>query len=361
MTIHAIKNIISHSIKHTSNRSIASVSKSIVNLAEKNKQALDLTGSNVNFIPVDKSLTSEFLKGLLKIEEKTPLETYTRIKDEMLKALGYKNPETIILEFSKSSTHSEYEIRTGKLKLGKRNISKERLIASLRHEIEHMLQFVKIYKTKGKDGFAKALLAYRKNNNIKTSENIEDIIEQINIKFYDAMAKNTSIINFDAEKYYRAMCEYKENDGSFENGYKYYNNLLEKDAYAITKKILKSLGQDCTTAADVFPANYEEMIRVLKSNNVHKYFYESILNFLETAAQIQEKVKPTGLKRFLQLYTDASNGIELADTDKHWTEKLLKKISSDNFIKEIGQKPHQQVETWLKERKYTVEDLIKDL
>ena len=361
MAISAIEKTISCSIKSIPHKSLEAASKPAAVQIAESRQIAGLVNSNASFIRPDKSLNFDFLRSLLKIKEGSTVETYTKIKDEMLKAMGFRHPELLKLELTKSKALSRYVFTTGEIRLGDPNIfPKERLIASLRHEMEHMVQSLKIYKAKGKECFAEAMLAQQRYNKRVPTETVEDVIKRMDINFFETMSKDVSIVDFDVKKYYKALCEYTNDNSTFESCYKYFNSLLEKDAYAVTRKVLKALGQDCTVAPDVFPANYTRLLSLLKSNGIHKDYNEEILETLEFFAKMKEALNPADFKRFIQLYQSAEKGIEPTKSDRIWAKKILKKMEQDSFIKEIGQRPYQQMETWLKEGKYTIEDLIKE-
>ena len=319
--------------------------------------------NNYNFVHVDKSLTPQFLKELLKIECNTPLETYTKIKDEILKALGFKHPELVELAFNKSMTESRYEFRSGKILIAKsKTIPKERKIASIRHEIEHLLQSLKIYKAKGKEGFASAMLEYRENNSLPPIKTVEDYIKLMNLEFFETMSKDVSIIGFDTERYYNALCKYKEPNGTLAVDFRYYTNLLEKDAYEITKKVLKALGQDTTVSPDLFPANYETMIQLLNNKKITKICHEWILGDLIGFANVKELTKTsTDFKRFLQIVKDIRANKKVDPIEEDWAIKLCSKTEKEVFVKKAGQKPYQQVEAWLRNGIFTLDDLIKNI
>ena len=327
------------------------------------KLVTKLTYNTYNLVQIDKSLTPEFLKGLLKIECDTLLETYTKIKDEILKALGFKHPELLKLAFNKSIDNSGYEFRTGRILLAKsKTIPKERMIASIRHEIEHMLQALKIYKAKGKEGFASAMLKYRQNNNLTEIKTVENFIKKMDLEFFETMSKDVSIIGFDAERYYNALCKYKEPIGTLESEYLYITNLLEKDAYAITKRVLKALGQDTTLLHEkFFPANYTTMVELLNNKKIPHFCHEIILSELIDFAKVREATTPENFKRFLRIVKDARADKEVELNEKAWAEKLYSKTQKEAFDKKVGQKPFQQVETWLRNGIFTLDALIKNI
>lgn len=364
MKIQPITKLISYASKASLCKSSGIVSMPVIKQAfgDKFELATGFIGNSRPFAKPDKSFEPEFLRKLLKIEGKTDLETYSMIKDEILKAMGFKHPEALKIIFSKSTAQSEYVFTLGQIKLcSGEGETKERLIASIRHELEHMLQSVKIYKAKGKESFAEAMLARQKSNGIVPNETVEDVIKRMKLEFFETMEKDVSIEGFDVERYYKALCEGIADDGSLGAGYKYYSNLLEKDAYLCTRKVLRALGQNSTIIADIFPANYKNLLELLKNKGIHEHWYEDILNELVIFARIKEAETPENFKKFLKICKDGKKGVKLTQQDQTWALKRMKKIKNLNLLEKMGQKPSLQVETWLKENKFTIEDILGDI
>ena len=180
MTVQAIEKTVSNIIKTSLCKKAKSASKIAVAKTGQHKPVTELTDSTSRFIRVDKSLNPEFLKGLLKIEGKTPLDTYTKIKDEILKAMGFKHPEALKVSLTNSEDAiAEFMFKSGEIHICDTKLPKEEIIATLRHELDHMEKFVKIYKSSGKETFAKAIIAYRKLNGVKTPENTEEVLKHL--------------------------------------------------------------------------------------------------------------------------------------------------------------------------------------
>ena len=101
-------------------------------------------------------LSADFIKSLLKIEGNTKIETATMIKDEILKAMKYKKPSTLILtESPKLEAPASFILAEGKIGFRQKldPDTKEMLIAVLYHELDHMDKFVKLYKALGEEAF----------------------------------------------------------------------------------------------------------------------------------------------------------------------------------------------------------------
>ena len=150
------------------------------------------------------------------------------------------------------------EVSQGKICVNESNCSVSRIISTFRHELEHLDQFVKIYKTMGEKTFLDALASIAKRQNPEAKININ-----FNKKFYELMSKDADTTNFDSKKYFKAMNEYTSFSYDASKAYKYYNNLLEKDAYSVERKILSSLGEDPVVSADAFAHNYKTLVNLL--------------------------------------------------------------------------------------------------
>ena len=331
-------------------RPIAQNSRGIFEIAD------GVIGDTCHFTHVDRSLNPEFLKGLLKIEGKNPEETYTLIKDEMLKAMGYKHPDSLgLLEVSGGL--SAYHPAGGHLYMNLSEVAnKKQIIALIRHELDHMDKYVKMYKAKGKDAFAKIILGSDKKNYNPIT--IEVILKNLNTKFYETMSKDVSIEGFDAEKYYRDMLDYQRIGKSLESKYKYYNSELEKDAYAVQRKVLEILGEKPIVLPDTFPSNYPTMLELLNKKGIPKQQQEDVIDILIIISQMQElKIPNEDIKKSIILSRDFQAGKEISAKDKAYLYKIFGKITHNDLI-DMGQKPYQQIEKWLREGKFSMEDVL---
>ena len=78
------------------------------------------------------------------------------------------------------------------------------------------------------------------------------------------------------------------------------------------------------------------------------------------AAKVKKAESPNNYKRFIKMVCDAKTGREITQKEEDWVVKILSKINKDDFAKKEGQRPYQQVETWLREGKFIAEDIMKD-
>ena len=321
-----------------------------------------------SFTHIDKSLSPKFLKSLVEIYKKniSLLQKATIIKDELLKAMGYKHPEILkIVPADPEQSCSSYEATQGVLCFSEDVPSIEIFIAMLRHEVEHMDESVKIYKTKGEKAMLNAFLNIAKLNNMDCPKSII-----INNAFYDIMSKDVSTDGFDTEKYYKALCKYispKKEWCYYSSSYKYFNNLLEKDAYAVTRKVLKALGKDAVTPPDMFPKNYETMVKLLNKNGIPSKYHDNVLFVLDITARLKSIECPENVKRYLKIWEDIYDHNYVSPEDIDWYKKIAEKIDKTGEVVgtlqsvQKNQEYYQQVETWLREGKFFAEDILKDM
>ena len=314
----------------------------------------------------DKSLSPKFLKSLVEIYKKniSLLQKATIIKDEVLKAMGYKHPEILkIVPAEPEQFCSSYEATQGVLCFSEDVPSIEIFIASLRHEVEHMDQFVKIYKTKGEKAMLNAFLNIAKLNNMDCPKSII-----INNAFYDIMSKDVSAEGFDSEKYYKAMSKYVNFDFARPSKkFKYHNNLLEKDAYNVERKVLKALGKDPITTADYFPKNYKTLLKLMNKNGIPSKYHDNVLLVLDITARLKSIECPENVKRYLKIWVDKNNHNYVSPEDIDWFKKIAEKINKtgkvDGTLQSVqkNQEYYQQMEKGLREGTFCVTQILENM
>ena len=323
------------------------------------------------FTHVDKSLSPKLLKSLAAAGKGNINLTMkvAKMKDVLLRAMGYKHPEELKIVFRSKGSPMSYSPELGQIVITNGQYSVEYFIAALRHELEHMDQFVKIYKTKGKDVFLKSLIhLFQKNNPNKTKPDIEKVRNSFNSKFYEIMAKDVSVEDFDAEKYYRAMLGYKGSSDGLSNAYRYHNNLLEKDAYDVTRKVLKALGKDPVVSSDVMPVNYKTLIKLLNDNGIAQQYHDGQLGMLHSIAEVKIIETPENYKRFVKIWDDFADGTELSAEDKAWFDGMFVRINAPYSNESITSKAiricqdcYKQVELWLRKGLYCPKAILNNL
>ena len=139
----------------------------------------------------------------------------------------------------------------------------------------------------------------------------------------------------------------------------YYHNPLEKDAYALQKYVLATLGKDDFVVADTFPKSYLTAVRTLFKNpgkiNLENDDIEDCLEGLYMLARLKcveqtpDVVKLQKLiSKTLQNSYSTGKGV-LSNTEKEWIFETYNKTISNKELKEMGQKPSELVQSWLEQ------------
>lgn len=297
-------------------------------------------------------LSADFIKSLLNIKGKTQIETATLIKDEILTAMNYKNPSALrIIENPISVGAGSFNTATGKITLNQIPESKEELIAMLYHELDHMDKQVKVYKALGADSFE--ALMKRKLTEFQQKK------FKCNKDFYETMSKDVSLESFNVNRYKRAISKYPRHpQEDLFSQCLYYHNPLEKDAYALQKYVLATLGKADFVVADTFPKSYMTAVRTLFKNpgklkpDEIEEFVEGLYLFarLKCVKQTPDVKK---LRTFIaQGLDDLYNGRKWSRPDnipEQTLGELYNRFLDNKTLKEMGQKPSELVQSWLEQ------------
>lgn len=178
--------------------------------------------------------------------------------------------------------------------------SDEAIICILRHELDHMEVFTKLYKKIGGEEFEKLLpVLYGKG---------PEGMPEVNHKFYKEMSKHVNIDNFDADKFIYAIKNYY--DGTL--GDSHYKNFI-----LITKNFDNALEDSAREK------QYE--LESLMGVRTLKDFYSMI----EETKKLVSKIKATGVNDeekinqiFDTLYTKAQEETGLEDKTHNWGKIL---------------------------------------
>lgn len=321
-----------------------------------------------SFTHSDKTLEPKFLKRLLDIgnENISVLQKYAMIKDEMLKAMGYKHPEELKILPLKRQTVASYEASQGVIYISDQmKMPPAMIIATLRHELEHLDQFVKIYKTMGEKAFLETITNFikRLNPELKPSE----INIKLNKRFYEIMSKDADTKNFDSKKYYKAMCEYTPFSYDASKAYKYYNNLLEKGAYSAERKILSSLGEDPVVSADAFPHNYKTLVILMNDNKIQLQYQDNVLQVLRLAAQIKSIETNKNFKKIWGIWVNKQKNIAVTANEEELLNQSLNKVKEiycSSFVTlkqvELDKVCSNQIESWLRKGIWYFENILNE-
>ena len=190
-----------------------------------------------------------------------------------------------------------------------------------------------------------------------------EVENSFNEHFYETMAKDADITNFDAEKYYKAQYEYPLPSDKFSLSFKYYNNLLEKEAYDVERKVLKALGKDPVVAADFFPENYETMLKLMEKSGFPEEMYDFLLYELKILVHLKNIKKPGDIMKFLDVWSDIKDH-KVTPGDMTWWNKTASDIlHREPTLKSLKEekKCHKAIESFLREGQFTVQDVLNNL
>lgn len=124
------------------------------------------------------------------------------------------------------SGYAAYFMPLGKIVFDKKycdrpdsEFSDEAIMCILRHELDHMEVFAKLYKKLGKEEFTKTVSGMLE----KFPEGMRDI----NYEFYEEMSKHVNIDNFDADKYVYAIKNYYSGANLNDTPYKKFTGITK--------------------------------------------------------------------------------------------------------------------------------------
>ena len=295
-------------------------------------------------------LSESFVKSLTQIKGKDRVETYSKIKDAILKKMGYTNPKLIKVEAangfqSLSCPGAAWSEESASIIIGDiaKNTNIENGIAMIYHEIDHMDKFVKLYKSLGEGKFQRLV---SKRNPEAT----------LNLDIYREMSKNADIMGFNAGKYSKAYLEYPEKMKGYSDMYKYLNNPLEVEAFTVQSKIQKILGLSEFTTKDAFPKNYKAMLDSLAKQGItdvqqQDLIIQNILSMCQSKV-LDSKAFELACKRHKNIKLTSQEVNYLKDTEA----KLLK--SDLNAYCSDFQAAHSEAEELINKGLFTLDDVI---
>ncbi len=306
----------------------------------------------------DMSLTPDFLKSLLRTEGKTNTEKIINMKDKMLRAMGYKNPELLDIKINNSMDYfMGFEPESGKLILNEAFIDSPLMcsdlseaIALLRHEFDHLDKFVKTYKYAGADKFLSSLKQRANTLGIKN--------QKVNLDFYKQMSKEVDITNFEGKTWLEAISDVKasnvkENTNYFDeflNEYFYAGQKLEESAYGIQSKVQETFGKSPLTFYDVHYNDFDKVLKALE--NVPEKTRGQTFHDLYQASYIMQQTGDISLVK------------ALTQKPETLTSKILDKFKSIELHLPTLQEKREvllTVQNWLNSGKYTIEDILPTL
>ena len=301
-------------IRPVSIQNTQAVSKNISNIMPKqcnevtNQVTKELPSYPISFcsaqIQQHSKGSTPYVAKQLKALEGTLDEKLPKAKDIILKDVGLPSDLVECVD-QECSGYAAYSAPLGKIIINKKrcqqpnaDFSDEAVMCILRHELDHLEVFAKLYKAVGGEEFEKLL-------KVLYGENIP----KVNHEFYKEMSKHVNTDNFDSNKYIEAINNYyKASLGTshyknFTGITKNFNNALEKSAQDKQGELESLMG--VTTIKD---------------------FYSMI----DETAKLTSEIKTKGItdeqaveERFNNLYAEAIKSTGLEDKTQNWA-KIVK-------------------------------------
>lgn len=317
---------------------------------------------------IDQSISPMFLQSLKNIEGDDTVGVIRKIKDLIMKAMGFKHPELLEAcydDYSKAVCSSGgfpacFEPIKGGILLGDQlmAISKEEVIGALRHEIDHVEKVAKLYKSVGAEEFTRATVKRAMNNqtvSVPLQYQYRHDFFRPNIDVLEKLSKDVDITDFDTKKYLDAWIgSSKKGLGPMGIQYEYFNNALEKSAYKVQGFVHKNLGINIATAAEIQPKNYLKIMSLLEKQGVKDPIKRDVV--LDTLAKTISWKKEPDAKELLTFMKKACLSEEITSediayiTNRQW--KLTEK-ETDCIYKEV--------EDRIVAGKFTLEDILAEI
>ena len=295
-------------------------------------------------------LSESFVKSLTQIKGKDRVETYSKIKDAILKKMGYTNPKLIKVEaangfkrlFCPGAAWSE---EAASIIIGDiaKNTNIENGIAMMYHEIDHMDKFVKLYKSLGEGKFLK--LVSKRNPEVT-----------LNLDVYREMSKNVDTIGFNVGKYSKAYLEYPEQMKGYRDLYKYLNNPLEAEAFTVQSKVQKTLGLSELTTRDAFPKNYKAMLDSLAKQGITDIKQQDLI-IQDIVDLCQKKVID---EKAFKLFCKEFKKIKLTESETNYLEELQETLLKGDMNSLCRRYPeaHKEAEELINKGLFSIDDVI---
>lgn len=246
--------------------------------------------------------STPYVAWQLKALEGTVDEKLPKAKNIILKDMGlpYDLVECVDKDLG-SSGYAAYSAPLGKVIFDKKfcqkpdsEFSDEAIMCILRHELDHMEVFIKLYKKLGGEEFEKLLPSlYGKN------------MPKVNHEFYKEMSKYINIDNFNADKYINAIKNYYDGGALGNSHYKNFTT--------ITKNFDNALEDSAREK------QYE--LENLMGVTTLKDFYSMI----DETKMLTSEIKANGItdeqaiqEKFDNLYAKALKTTGLADKTQNW-------------------------------------------
>ena len=326
-------------------------SDDFINACSKSKGFISKTfQKSASIFPekIDQSISPVFLESLRNVEGNDAIDKITKIKDLIMKAMGFKHPEVLEVlydDYSRSVTSAGnfdagFCTLRNKLIIGENlfNDSLEVIIAMLRHELDHVEKYTKVYKAVGSEKYINAIkkralnkfpfkIPYKFNSWISSYIKPDtDILEKL--------AKEVDLDGFDVTKYHEAAigkpigCLPKNRQL-----YEYFNNESEISAYKLQDIVSKILGVEYLSPREMYPKNYLKIINFLESQGISDPFESDKIFGVISELVASKKMLDIDLikivrKRFLniELTKDESSYLMTSRQNFEFSPKVLQEI-----------------------------------
>ena len=248
--------------------------------------------------------STPYVAKQLKALHGTLDEKLTSAKDIILKDMGLPSDLVECVD-QDCSGYAAYSAPLGKVLINKKrcqnfdaSFSDEAVMCILRHELDHLEVFAKLYKAIDGEEFEKLLPALYGND-----------MPKVNHEFYKEMSKHVNIDNFDANKYVDALNNYyKASLGT--SHYKNFTGISKNFSNALEKS-----AQD---------KQYE--LESLMGVSTIKDFYSMI----DETKKLTSEIKTKGITdeqaiedKFNSLFAEALKSTGLEDKTQNWS-KIIK-------------------------------------
>lgn len=302
----------------------------------------------------DRTLCPKYLRQLLEIKG-SESEKLLQIKNRMLTTMGYERPELVSIVKDNKITHTyAFDYCSGRIYINEQKaqlINMEEKIALLRHELDHFDRGAQIVKSKGVDELESALRKYFKSN-IHVDKN-----------FWEQAKINANTDSFDAEKYLRLWknppainphIDYRTNFGQAKFMQLQCMGELEASAYSKERAVLKAFGVNSTVAPDVYITQFNRILDLMKKQKLSETESVNIFNNLYNISRLMKhpdrKILITDFKAF---------------QEKRISPENLKRLSDalgNDYIKTAEESKHySQIESWIENGIFTIDDVLKTL
>lgn len=283
----------------------------------------------------------------MKLDDKDTLVFGNAVKDRMLRAMGYTQPELLKVEASEHAAYNmAFSLDRGVLYVYNLSAcSKEQKIAFIRHELDHFDKAAKLYKAVGSKEFTIAL---------QRRYPVLDV--SLNESFWSRISRDADIENFDVARYLNAWKEpgiipvQSLNEfNTIRNAHYYATEPLEESAYAVQKRVLQALGHNDYVLADTYGKPLGNIISRLDKMGISDEQKMKIYSELSDIAVFNES-KDANL--LIRNFRNIKAGT--------YSEEVGKAINSMSryYDDEATYRIVKNMENWLSQGCYSVEDIL---